>query len=176
MTCCQRPTVPPSAPSPSTGTGSGSSSGSGVATIGGAHLVELPAPRPYEQLGAIPGGEHAPNGRVEGDARASPPRHPFLSDAGTSSKGLGVEKERDRKAVSMKLSAVCGRGFLLFSSLCMGPSSLSSPPSTEPSTEPSDITIVCMYGGVVPTSVFISLEVNVSEYDIFPAAGNVEFP
>lgn len=82
VTCRQRPAVPPPALL--------AWSGSGVATVGRAHLVELPTPGPYEQLGAIPGGEHAPNGRVEGDARASPPRQAFLADAGTAREGLRV--------------------------------------------------------------------------------------
>lgn len=56
--------------------------GTGVAAVRRVHLVELAAPGPHEQLAAVSGGEHAPDGGVKRDARAPRPRKAFLTAAG----------------------------------------------------------------------------------------------
>lgn len=67
--------APVCSPAPAPGGGGGP----GVAAVGGAHLVELTAPRPHEQLAAVPGGEHAPNGGVQRDAGAPRPGETLLA-------------------------------------------------------------------------------------------------
>lgn len=67
--------APVSSPAPATGSGGDP----GIATVGGAHFVELPAPRPHQQLAAVPGGENAPNGGVQRDAGAPRPGETLLA-------------------------------------------------------------------------------------------------